>query len=120
MDEEDKDIWNREGDDTDAEEKNDDRGHGEVEDVGELLEDHFPGNPAVGAAPADVPAPPPAGPGGAANCIGEIGKNGKKLNFRKWKKLCTYSTKGCPQPSCQEHICPSFWAKGYDKYKKRK
>ena len=28
------------------------------------------------------------------NCIGEIGKNGKKLNFRKRKKLCTYSTKG--------------------------
>ena len=39
MDEEDEDIWNREGDDTDAEEENDDCGHGEVEDPGELQEE---------------------------------------------------------------------------------
>ena len=39
MDEEDEDIWNREGDDTDEEEENDDCGHGEVEDPGELQEE---------------------------------------------------------------------------------
>ena len=109
-----------------------------MEDPGELQEDHFPGDLAVGAAPVCprtgkitrtdkcVNEAVPLDRGSdycrecMRNCIGEIGKNGKKLNFRKRKKLCTYSTKGFPQTSCQEHICPSCWAKGYDKHKKRK
>ena len=93
-----------------------------MEDPGELQEYHFPGDPAVGAAPVcprtgtitradkcvDEGVPLDRGSDYCRqymrNCIGEIVKNGKKLDFRKRKKLCTYSAKGCPQPSCQEHI----------------
>ena len=44
------------------------------------------------------------------------GKDGKTLTSIQKRKLCTNSTKGCPQPGCNEHICWSCWDEGYDKH----
>jgi len=44
------------------------------------------------------------------------GKDGRLLTFKQKRKLCTTSTKGCPQPGCNEHICWSCWDEGYDKH----
>ena len=45
------------------------------------------------------------------------GADGKKLNCKqKMAKVERYSKKGCPQPSCNEHICKECWAEGYDKH----
>ena len=51
---------------------------------------------------------------------GETDEKGKKLTHPQKKKLCSYSSKGCPQPSCNEHICKGCWAEGYDRYPQRK
>ena len=52
--------------------------------------------------------------------IGAVGEDGRKLNVKEKQKLGRWSTKGCPQPSCSEHICKECWAEGYDKHKKPK
>jgi hypothetical protein len=49
---------------------------------------------------------------------GKIGKNGNKLTWNQKKNQCTTSTYGCPQRSCNEHVCRACWAEGYDKHRK--
>ena len=37
--------------------------------------------------------------------------NGVKLDKVAKRRLCTYSSKGCPQPGCREPICDDCWKK---------
>ena len=48
--------------------------------------------------------------------LGATHDNGKKLSGKEKKKISNKSTYGCPQPSCQEHICTECWTEGYDKH----
>ena len=48
---------------------------------------------------------------------GAVDGRKKKLNQAAKKRLCTYSSKGCPQPGCQEQICEVCWENGYDGHK---
>ena len=49
--------------------------------------------------------------------IGATDADGKKLTYKQKKKLVKNSSrKGCPQSSCNEHICKECWADGYDKH----
>ena len=40
------------------------------------------------------------------------GRN-KKLDRDAKKRLCTYFSKGCPQPGCREQICDVCWEEAY-------
>ena len=48
---------------------------------------------------------------------GAVDSKGNKLDKPAKRRLCTYSSKGCPQPGCREQICDVCWEKGYDGHK---
>ena len=48
---------------------------------------------------------------------GAVESKGNNLNKPAKRRLCTYSSKGCPQVGCREQICNVCWEKGYNGYK---
>ena len=74
----------------------------------------------------DVPVKLEKGCHYCKQCMGKmkgkvlLGKDGRNLTFAQKRKLCTFSRMGCPQPSCNEHICDSCWAEGYTKHNTKK
>ena len=74
----------------------------------------------------DVPVNLEKGCGYCKQCMGKmkgkvlVGKDGRNLTFAQKRKLCTFSRMGCPQPSCNEHICDACWAEGYTKHSIKK